>query len=82
MQFSERLHEIGLTQYAIAIAKRAADIALGQNDLNSLTTLSRRLKTLGRGHDAQQQSQSGLRALRNRPSVPVKEDIREDIHLV
>ena len=52
MQFSERLHEIGLTQYAIAIAKRAADIALGQNDLNSLTTLSRRLKTLGRGHDA------------------------------
>ena len=52
MQFSERLHEIGLTQYAIAIAKRATDIALGQNDLNSLTTLSRRLKTLGRGHDA------------------------------
>ena len=52
MQFSERLHEIGLTQYAIAIAKRGMDIALGQNDLNSLTTLSRRLKTLGRGHDA------------------------------
>ena len=52
MQFSERLHEIGLTQYAITIAKRGMDIALGQNDLNSLTTLSRRLKTLGRGHDA------------------------------
>ena len=51
-QFSQRLHEIGLTQYAIAIAKRAADIAIGQNDLSSLTTLSRRLKTLGRGHDA------------------------------
>ena len=52
MQFSQRLHEIGLTQYAIAIAKRAMKIALGQNDLNSLGTLSRRLKTLGRGHDA------------------------------
>ena len=52
MQFSQRLHEIGLTQYAIALAKRATNIALGQNDLNSLTTLSRRLKTLGRGHDA------------------------------
>ena len=52
IQFSQRLHEIGLTQYAIAIAKRAADIAIGQNDLNSLTTLSKRLKTLGRGHDA------------------------------
>ena len=51
-QFSQRLHEIGLTQYAIAIAKRAADIAIGQNDLSSLTILSRRLKTLGRGHDA------------------------------
>ena len=52
MQFSQRLHEIGLTQYAIAIAKRAADIAIGQNDLNSLGTLSQRLETLGRGHDA------------------------------
>ena len=51
-KFSQRLHEIGLTQHAIAIAKRAADIAIGQNDLSFLTTLSRHLKTLGRGHDA------------------------------
>ena len=50
--FSQRLHEIGLTQYAIAIGKRAAEIAIGQNDLDSLGTLSRLLKTLGRAHDA------------------------------
>lgn len=52
MQFSQQLDEIGLTQYAIAIAKRAADLAIGQKDLNSLNMLSQRLKTLGRGHDA------------------------------
>ena len=52
MQFSQQLDEIGLTQYAIAIAKKAADLAIGQNDLYSLRMLSQRLKTLGRGHDA------------------------------
>lgn len=52
IQFSQQLDEIGLTQYAIVIAKRAADLAIGQKDLNSLSMLSRRLKTLGRGHDA------------------------------
>ncbi len=52
IQFSQQLHEIGLTQYAIAIAKKAADLAIWQNDLNSLSELSRRLETLGRGLDA------------------------------
>ena len=52
IQFSQQLHEIGLTQYAIAIAKKAADLAIWQNDLNSLSELSRRLETFGRGLDA------------------------------
>ena len=52
IQFSQQLHEIGLTQYAIAIAKKAAHLAIWQNDLNSLSMLSRRLETLGRGHDS------------------------------
>ncbi len=51
-QFSERLHEVGLTQYAIAIAKKAADLAMGQNDLNSLSMLSQHLEALGRGQEA------------------------------
>ena len=51
-QFSERLHGIGLTQYAIATAKKAADLAMGQNDLNALTMLSGHLAALGRERDA------------------------------
>ena len=59
--FAQRLHEIGLTQYAIAIGKRAAEIAIGQNDLESLGTLSRLLKTLGRAHDAAVLAKHGTR---------------------
>ena len=52
IQFSERLHEIGLTQYAIAIAKKAVPLAIRQNDLNLLSMLSRHLEVLGRGREA------------------------------
>ena len=50
--FSQTLHDAGLTQYAIAVAKRAMPLAMGQHSPNFLMDLSGHLETLGRGQDA------------------------------
>ena len=51
-QFSQKLHRSGLTQYAIAVAQKAASLAMAQRDPNFLVELSRHLEELGRGVDA------------------------------
>ena len=51
-QFSRTLQQNGLTQYAIAIAKKAMTLATGERDPNFLVDLSRHLDDLGRGQDA------------------------------
>ena len=50
--FSQKLHDAGLTQYAIAVAKRAMALAMGQHSPNFLMELSGHLERLGRGQDA------------------------------
>ena len=50
--FSQKLHDAGLTQYAIAVAKRAMPLAMGQHSPNFLMELSGHLERLGRGQDA------------------------------
>ncbi|MYB01065.1 tetratricopeptide repeat protein [Candidatus Poribacteria bacterium] len=51
-QFSQMLQQNGLTQYAIAIAKKAMTLAIGERDPNFLVDLSQHLDDLGRGQDA------------------------------
>ena len=51
-QFSRMLQQNGLTQYAIAIAKKAMTLATGERDPNFLVDLSQHLEDLGRGQDA------------------------------
>ena len=51
-QFSRTLQQNGLTQYAIAIAKKAMTLATGERDPNFLVDLSQHLDDLGRGQDA------------------------------
>ena len=51
-QFSRTLQQNGLTQYAIAIAKKAMTLAMGERDPNFLVDLSQHLDDLGRGQDA------------------------------
>ena len=51
-QFSQILQQNGLTQHAIAIAKKAMTLATGERDPNFLVDLSQHLDDLGRGQDA------------------------------
>ena len=51
-QFSRTLQQNGLTQYAVAIAKKAMTLATGERDPNFLVDLSQHLEDLGRGQDA------------------------------
>ena len=51
-QFSRQLQEAGLTQYAIAVAKKTTTLALRERDPNFLVELSQHLSNLGRGQDA------------------------------
>ena len=51
-QFSRTLQQNGLTQYAIAIAKKAMTLATGERDPNFLVDLSQHLEDLGRAQDA------------------------------
>ena len=51
-QFSKQLQQAGLTQYAIAVAKKTTTLALRERDPNFLVELSRHLSNLGRGQDA------------------------------
>ena len=64
--FSRKLQEAGLTQYAVATAKRAVPMAMGQQSPNFLMELSGHLERLGRGQDAAQLAERALHAA-NRP---------------
>ena len=64
--FSQKLQDAGLTQYAVATAKRAMPMAMGQQSPNFLMELSGHLERLGRGQDAAQLAERALHAA-NRP---------------
>ena len=64
--FSRKLQDAGLTQYAVATAKRAMPLAMGQQSPNFLMELSGHLERLGRGQDAAQLAERALHAA-NRP---------------
>ena len=64
--FSQKLRDAGLTQYAIAAAKRAMPLAMGQQSPNFLMELSGHLERLGRGQDAARLAERALH-LANRP---------------
>ena len=64
--FSQKLQDAGLTQYAVATAKRAMPLAIGQQSPNFLMELSGHLERLGRGQDAAQLAERALHAA-NRP---------------
>ena len=59
-QFSQKLQESGLTQYAIAVAKKAMTLAMAQRDPNFLIDLSQHLEELGRGQDAARVAERAL----------------------
>ena len=60
-QFSQKLQQSGLTQYAIAVAKKATTLAMAQRDPNFLMDLGRHLEDLGRGKDAARIAERALR---------------------
>ena len=60
-QFSKKLQQSGLTQYAIAVAKKVMTLAMGQRDPNFLMELSQHLEELGRGQDAARIAERALR---------------------
>ena len=60
-QFSQKLQQTGLTQYAIAVAQRAATLAMRERDPNLLVQLSQHLSALGRGQDAARLAARALR---------------------
>ena len=60
-QFSQKLQQSGLTQYAVAVAKKAATLAMSQRDPNFLIDLGRHLEDLGRGKDAALIAERALR---------------------
>ena len=60
-QFSEKLHDAGLTQYAVAVAKKTVDLAMGERDPNFLMELSRHLERLGQEQDAGYIAERALR---------------------
>ncbi len=64
--FSQKLQDAGLTQYAVATAKRAMPLAIGQQSPNFLMELSGHLERLGRGQDAAQLAERALQSA-NRP---------------
>ena len=60
-QFSQKLQQSGLTQYAIPIANKATTLAMAQRDPNFLIDLSQHLEDLGRGKDASRIAERALR---------------------
>lgn len=60
-EFSQKLQQSGLTQYAIAVAKKVMALAMGQRDPNFLIELSQHLEELGRGQDAARMAERALR---------------------
>ena len=60
-QFSEKLIDAGFKQYAVAIAKKAVDLAMGERDPNFLINLSQHLERLGQEQDAEYMAERALR---------------------
>ena len=60
-QFSQILQQNGLTQYAIAVAKKAVTLAMGERDPNFLVDLSQHLEELGRAQDAARIAERAMR---------------------
>ena len=60
-QFSQKLQQSGLAQYAIPIANKATTLAIAQRDPNFLIDLSQHLEDLGRGKDASRIAERALR---------------------
>ena len=60
-QFSKKLQEAGLTQYAAAVAKKTMTLAMRERDPNFLVELSQHLQSLGRGQDAALVAERALR---------------------
>jgi len=52
-QFSEKLHDAGFKQHAVAVAKKTVDLAMGERDPNFLMDLSQHLERLGQEQDAE-----------------------------
>jgi tetratricopeptide (TPR) repeat protein len=60
-QFSEKLHDAGFKQSAVAVAKKTVDLAVGERDPNFLTDLSQHLERLGQEQDAEYIAERALR---------------------
>ena len=60
-QFSRKLQQGGVTQYAIAVAKKAVPLAMGQRDPNFLMELSQHLEQLGLELDADRLAERAMR---------------------
>lgn len=60
-QYSQMLRNAGLTQYAIAAAKKAMSLAMVQRNPNFLIQLGQHLGNLGRGQDAALLAERALR---------------------
>ena len=60
-QFSEKLYDAGFKQHAVAVAKKTADLAMGERDPNFLMDLSQHLERLGQEQDAEYIAERALR---------------------
>ena len=60
-RFSQKLHQNGFTQYAIAAAQKAVPLAMEQRDPHFLIELSAYLEKLGRGLDATRLAERAMR---------------------
>ena len=60
-QFSEKLHDAGFKQHAVAVAKKTVDLAMGERDPNFLMDLSQHLDRLGQKQDAEHIAERALR---------------------
>ncbi|RKU18682.1 hypothetical protein C6503_09095 [Candidatus Poribacteria bacterium] len=60
-QFSEKLYDAGFKQYAVAVAKKTVDLAMGERDPNFLMDLSQHLERLGQEQDARHIAERALR---------------------
>ena len=60
-QFSEKLYDAGFKQHAVAVAKKTADLAMGERDPNFLMDLSQHLERLGQKQDAENIAERALR---------------------
>ena len=60
-QFSEKLHDAGFKQHAVAVTKKTVDLAMRERDPNFLMDLSQHLERLGQEQDAEYMAERALR---------------------